>query len=149
MTCFIFAHKLTKTLHCFCIRVKIKSANVKGSLACDSLQILLKQRCMASVVSPFQITLSLLLPPAIFLLEFKTKAEMCHVPQSYEAMLFGRDTVKSAPDHEKTDYTVKCQLYNGNWSPDKWSSILLSRPSILYSIVSSGQSGYRTRHALP
>lgn len=82
---------------------------------------------MTSVVSSLQITLSLLLPPAIFLLEFKTKAEMCHVPQSYEAMLFGRDSVKSVPDHEKTDYTVKCQLYtclaqfsNWNWSPNKW-----------------------------
>uniref|UniRef100_A0A673CDW4 non-specific serine/threonine protein kinase n=1 Tax=Sphaeramia orbicularis TaxID=375764 RepID=A0A673CDW4_9TELE len=34
-----------------------------------------------------KIILSLLLPPAILLLEFKSKAEMCHVPQSHEAML--------------------------------------------------------------
>uniref|UniRef100_A0A7N6F8A5 non-specific serine/threonine protein kinase n=1 Tax=Anabas testudineus TaxID=64144 RepID=A0A7N6F8A5_ANATE len=58
-----------------------------------------------------KITLSLLLPPAIFLLEFKSKAEMCHVPQSHETMLFGRDSVKSVPAPEKTDCTVKCQLY--------------------------------------
>uniref|UniRef100_A0A096MCA3 non-specific serine/threonine protein kinase n=1 Tax=Poecilia formosa TaxID=48698 RepID=A0A096MCA3_POEFO len=38
-----------------------------------------------------KIILSLLLPPAILLLEFKSKAEMCHVPQSHEAMLFGLD----------------------------------------------------------
>ncbi|XP_026198545.1 transient receptor potential cation channel subfamily M member 6 isoform X2 [Anabas testudineus] len=52
-----------------------------------------------------KITLSLLLPPAIFLLEFKSKAEMCHVPQSHETMLFGRDSVKSVPAPEKTDCT--------------------------------------------
>uniref|UniRef100_A0AAX7U7F5 Transient receptor potential cation channel, subfamily M, member 6 n=1 Tax=Astatotilapia calliptera TaxID=8154 RepID=A0AAX7U7F5_ASTCA len=44
-----------------------------------------------------KIILSLLLPPAILLLEFKSKAEMCHVPQTHEAMLFGLDSVKPAP----------------------------------------------------
>uniref|UniRef100_A0A671VST8 non-specific serine/threonine protein kinase n=1 Tax=Sparus aurata TaxID=8175 RepID=A0A671VST8_SPAAU len=34
-----------------------------------------------------KIILSLLLPPAILLLEFKSKAEMCHVPQSHEAII--------------------------------------------------------------
>ncbi|KAF0033485.1 hypothetical protein F2P81_013551 [Scophthalmus maximus] len=51
-----------------------------------------------------KIILSLLLPPAILLLEFKSKAEMCHVPQSHEAMLFGLDPVKSVPAHEGTDH---------------------------------------------
>uniref|UniRef100_A0A8C4DQL3 non-specific serine/threonine protein kinase n=1 Tax=Dicentrarchus labrax TaxID=13489 RepID=A0A8C4DQL3_DICLA len=53
-----------------------------------------------------KIILSLLLPPAILLLEFKSKAEMCHVPQSHEAMLFGLDAVKSVPAHEGTDQTM-------------------------------------------
>ncbi|XP_027890614.1 transient receptor potential cation channel subfamily M member 6 isoform X6 [Xiphophorus couchianus] len=44
-----------------------------------------------------KIILSLLLPPAILFLEFKSKAEMCHVPQSHEAMLFGLESVKSLP----------------------------------------------------
>lgn len=57
----------------------------------------------------FQIIWSLLLPPAILVLEFKSKAEMCHVPQSHEAMLFGLDTAKSVPAHEETDHTVKLQ----------------------------------------
>ncbi|XP_040898692.1 transient receptor potential cation channel subfamily M member 6 isoform X4 [Toxotes jaculatrix] len=52
-----------------------------------------------------KIILSLLLTPAILLLEFKSKAEMCHVPQSHEAMLFGLDSVKSAPAHEGTNHT--------------------------------------------
>ncbi|XP_062239027.1 transient receptor potential cation channel subfamily M member 6 [Platichthys flesus] len=51
-----------------------------------------------------KIILSLLLPPAVILLEFKSKAAMCHVPQSHEAMLFGFDTVKSVPAHEGTDH---------------------------------------------
>ncbi|XP_029365579.1 transient receptor potential cation channel subfamily M member 6 isoform X2 [Echeneis naucrates] len=51
-----------------------------------------------------KIILSLLLPPAILLLEFKSKAEMCHVPQSHEAMLFGLDSAKSVPGHQGTDY---------------------------------------------
>ncbi|XP_034547988.1 transient receptor potential cation channel subfamily M member 6 isoform X2 [Notolabrus celidotus] len=54
--------------------------------------------------SYLKIILSLLLPPAILLLEFKSKAEMCHVPQSQEAMLFGLDTVKSVPAQEGTDH---------------------------------------------
>uniref|UniRef100_A0A672JPF2 non-specific serine/threonine protein kinase n=1 Tax=Salarias fasciatus TaxID=181472 RepID=A0A672JPF2_SALFA len=41
-----------------------------------------------------KIILSLLLPPAILLLEFKSKAEMCHVPQTHEIILFGLDPVK-------------------------------------------------------
>uniref|UniRef100_H3C578 non-specific serine/threonine protein kinase n=1 Tax=Tetraodon nigroviridis TaxID=99883 RepID=H3C578_TETNG len=35
-----------------------------------------------------KILLGLVLPPAILLLDFKSEAEMCHVPQSQEAMLF-------------------------------------------------------------
>ncbi|KAM7416212.1 hypothetical protein PAMA_018335 [Pampus argenteus] len=51
-----------------------------------------------------KIILSLLLPPAILLLEFKSKAEMCHVPQSHEAMLFGIDSVKSVATHDEADH---------------------------------------------
>uniref|UniRef100_A0A4W5L746 non-specific serine/threonine protein kinase n=1 Tax=Hucho hucho TaxID=62062 RepID=A0A4W5L746_9TELE len=40
----------------------------------------------------FKIILSILMPPAILLLEFKSKAEMSHVPQSQEALQFGWDT---------------------------------------------------------
>uniref|UniRef100_A0A8C4DRJ7 non-specific serine/threonine protein kinase n=1 Tax=Dicentrarchus labrax TaxID=13489 RepID=A0A8C4DRJ7_DICLA len=60
-----------------------------------------------------KIILSLLLPPAILLLEFKSKAEMCHVPQSHEAMLFGLDAVKSVPAHEGTDQTVNQDAERG------------------------------------
>ncbi|XP_061672748.1 transient receptor potential cation channel subfamily M member 6 isoform X2 [Syngnathoides biaculeatus] len=54
--------------------------------------------------SYLKIILSLLLPPAILLLEFKSKAEMCHVPQPHEATLFGRDTLKSGATPEETDH---------------------------------------------
>uniref|UniRef100_A0A8C6P6F4 non-specific serine/threonine protein kinase n=1 Tax=Nothobranchius furzeri TaxID=105023 RepID=A0A8C6P6F4_NOTFU len=57
-----------------------------------------------------KIILSLLLPPAILLLEFKSRAEMCHVPQSHEAMLFGLESVKSQPATEGSDRTVTFQL---------------------------------------
>ncbi|XP_036835435.1 transient receptor potential cation channel subfamily M member 6 isoform X3 [Oncorhynchus mykiss] len=40
----------------------------------------------------FKIILSILMPPAILLLEFKSQAEMSHVPQSQEALQFGWDT---------------------------------------------------------
>uniref|UniRef100_A0A7N5ZUU1 non-specific serine/threonine protein kinase n=1 Tax=Anabas testudineus TaxID=64144 RepID=A0A7N5ZUU1_ANATE len=52
-----------------------------------------------------KITLSLLLPPAIFLLEFKSKAEMCHVPQSHETMLFGQ---RGLPIHDKSPVSCLC-----------------------------------------
>jgi len=60
-------------------------------------------------ISVPKIILSLLLPPAILLLEFKSKAEMCHVPQTHEAMLFGLDSAKSPPTTEGSDHMVKCQ----------------------------------------
>ncbi|KAM6943974.1 transient receptor potential cation channel subfamily M member 6 [Lycodopsis pacificus] len=60
-----------------------------------------------------KIILSLLLPPAILLLEFKSKAEMCHVPQSYEAMLFGLESVKSPPADEVTDHTASQDAERG------------------------------------
>uniref|UniRef100_A0A671VZ01 non-specific serine/threonine protein kinase n=1 Tax=Sparus aurata TaxID=8175 RepID=A0A671VZ01_SPAAU len=55
-----------------------------------------------------KIILSLLLPPAILLLEFKSKAEMCHVPQSHEAMLFGLDSVKSQDAERGLSFRDKC-----------------------------------------
>lgn len=39
-----------------------------------------------------QIVVSILVPVGIQLLEFKSEAEMSHVPQSQEALQFGRDT---------------------------------------------------------
>ncbi|XP_061115892.1 transient receptor potential cation channel subfamily M member 6 isoform X3 [Conger conger] len=40
----------------------------------------------------FKIILSILVPPALFLLEFKSEAEMSHVPQSQEPLQFGWET---------------------------------------------------------
>nr|XP_020446049.1 transient receptor potential cation channel subfamily M member 7-like isoform X2 [Monopterus albus] len=68
-----------------------------------------------------KIILSLLLPPAILLLEFKSKAEMCHVPQSHEAMLFGHDSVKSVPAHEGTGHKVSQDVERGLPSYEKTS----------------------------
>uniref|UniRef100_A0A674PI35 non-specific serine/threonine protein kinase n=1 Tax=Takifugu rubripes TaxID=31033 RepID=A0A674PI35_TAKRU len=59
--------------------------------------------------SSLKIILSLILPPAILLLEFKSKAEMCHVPQSYETMLFGLDPAKSESSPERADQMVTHQ----------------------------------------
>uniref|UniRef100_A0A8C7RMP1 non-specific serine/threonine protein kinase n=1 Tax=Oncorhynchus mykiss TaxID=8022 RepID=A0A8C7RMP1_ONCMY len=49
----------------------------------------------------FKIILSILMPPAILLLEFKSQAEMSHVPQSQEALQFGWDTGRPEADAEK------------------------------------------------
>uniref|UniRef100_A0A7N8XEZ3 non-specific serine/threonine protein kinase n=1 Tax=Mastacembelus armatus TaxID=205130 RepID=A0A7N8XEZ3_9TELE len=66
-----------------------------------------------------KIILSLLVPPAILLLEFKSKAEMCHVPQSHEAMLFGldsdsQDAERGLSFHEKcpgpVSETLSCMM---------------------------------------
>ncbi|XP_045897415.1 transient receptor potential cation channel subfamily M member 6-like, partial [Micropterus dolomieu] len=65
------------------------------------------------------IVLSLLLPPAILLLEFKSKAEMCHVPQFHEAMLFGLDSVKSGPTPEGANHAVSQDAERGLSFHDK------------------------------
>lgn len=41
------------------------------------------------------------------LLEFKSKAEMCHVPQPHEATLFGFDPAKSELTQEPADQVGK------------------------------------------
>uniref|UniRef100_A0A7N9ARQ3 non-specific serine/threonine protein kinase n=1 Tax=Mastacembelus armatus TaxID=205130 RepID=A0A7N9ARQ3_9TELE len=64
-----------------------------------------------------KIILSLLVPPAILLLEFKSKAEMCHVPQSHEAMLFGLDSVKSVPAHDHKCLSWITKLYEFYTAP--------------------------------
>ncbi|KAM9391501.1 transient receptor potential cation channel subfamily M member 6 [Pholidichthys leucotaenia] len=63
-----------------------------------------------------KIILSLLLPPAILLLEFKSKAEMCHVPQTHEAMLFGLDNIKTATPIEEKN------VHLGGQDPERWLS---------------------------
>ncbi|XP_054628683.1 transient receptor potential cation channel subfamily M member 6 isoform X3 [Dunckerocampus dactyliophorus] len=60
-----------------------------------------------------KIILSLLLPPAILLLEFKSKAEMCHVPQSHEAIQFVRDTLKTGATHEETNHLANQDAEHG------------------------------------
>ncbi|XP_038558702.1 transient receptor potential cation channel subfamily M member 6 isoform X1 [Micropterus salmoides] len=69
--------------------------------------------------SVLKIVLSLLLPPAILLLEFKSKAEMCHVPQFHEAMLFGLDSVKSGPTPEGANHAVSQDAERGLSFHDK------------------------------
>ncbi|CAL8248689.1 unnamed protein product [Merluccius merluccius] len=61
-----------------------------------------------------KIILSLVIPPAILLLEFKSQAEMCHVPQSQEAPLFGRDPGK--PDDERMERKSCLGLLSGTFS---------------------------------
>ncbi|KAK7933882.1 hypothetical protein WMY93_004778 [Mugilogobius chulae] len=51
-----------------------------------------------------KIILSLLFPPFILMLEFKSKAEMCHVPQSHEAMLFEHDSVDSVRENKDSEH---------------------------------------------
>uniref|UniRef100_A0A8C7CM02 non-specific serine/threonine protein kinase n=1 Tax=Oncorhynchus kisutch TaxID=8019 RepID=A0A8C7CM02_ONCKI len=51
----------------------------------------------------FKIILSILMPPAILLLEFKSQAEMSHVPQSQEALQFGWDTGRPEADGQDAE----------------------------------------------
>lgn len=86
----------------------------------------------------FQIILSLLLPPAILLLEFKSKAEMCHVPQSHETPLFGIEPVKSLPVPKGSDQMVVCQLLDSSLSN-------VSSHDIISPLILAGQCGCRAR----
>ncbi|XP_067376278.1 transient receptor potential cation channel subfamily M member 6 isoform X3 [Channa argus] len=93
--------------HFTCLQMAVSSCN-RSFVSHSCTQTLLTDLWTGSLNwrknSFLKITLSLLLPPVIFLLEFKSKAEMCHVPQSHEAMLFGRDSGKSVPAHNRTNY---------------------------------------------
>uniref|UniRef100_A0ABM5FSE4 non-specific serine/threonine protein kinase n=1 Tax=Pogona vitticeps TaxID=103695 RepID=A0ABM5FSE4_9SAUR len=53
----------------------------------------------------FKVILSILLPPTIFMLEFKSKAEMSHVPQSQEFHQFTRDQGDPNTSSMKDDFT--------------------------------------------
>ncbi|XP_047447059.1 transient receptor potential cation channel subfamily M member 6 isoform X2 [Mugil cephalus] len=84
-----------------------------------------------------KIVLSLLMPPAIFILEFKSKAEMCHVPQTHETMLFGLDSVMSAPATEGTDHMGSQDAERGASFRDKCHDpVLEPMPSLTVQCLS-------------
>lgn len=60
--------------------------NIKGYSVCVGVKEL-----FALNLHLFQVILSILLPPAILLLEYKTKAEMSHIPQSQDAHQMAMD----------------------------------------------------------
>ncbi|CAB1321634.1 unnamed protein product, partial [Coregonus sp. 'balchen'] len=59
----------------------------------------------------FKIILSILMPPAILLLEFKSQADMSHVPQSQEALQFVWDTGRPEADQEEGHTVTKDGQY--------------------------------------
>uniref|UniRef100_A0A8C7RJK3 non-specific serine/threonine protein kinase n=1 Tax=Oncorhynchus mykiss TaxID=8022 RepID=A0A8C7RJK3_ONCMY len=67
----------------------------------------------------FKIILSILMPPAILLLEFKSQAEMSHVPQSQEALQFGWDTGRpeAAQEGGHTCFFWTTRLYDFYTAP--------------------------------
>ncbi|KAJ8380728.1 hypothetical protein SKAU_G00015060 [Synaphobranchus kaupii] len=74
----------------------------------------------------FKIILSILVPPAIFLLEFKSEAEMSHVPQSQETLQFGWETGGGPGSEEAARVgTILCDAENGH--KDSERGILWSR----------------------
>uniref|UniRef100_A0A6Q2Z6A6 non-specific serine/threonine protein kinase n=1 Tax=Esox lucius TaxID=8010 RepID=A0A6Q2Z6A6_ESOLU len=62
----------------------------------------------------FKIILSILMPPAIVLLEFKSQAEMSHVPQSHEALQFGWDTGRPEAQESCVKESVFLMIYGSD-----------------------------------
>ncbi|KAK1806892.1 hypothetical protein P4O66_005375, partial [Electrophorus voltai] len=61
-----------------------------------------------------KIIVSILLPMAIQLLEFKSKAEMSHIPQTHEALQFGVEAASSgAPPTETAVQAEQCDAESG------------------------------------
>uniref|UniRef100_A0A8C7I0N0 non-specific serine/threonine protein kinase n=1 Tax=Oncorhynchus kisutch TaxID=8019 RepID=A0A8C7I0N0_ONCKI len=65
----------------------------------------------------FKIILSILMPPAILLLDFKSQADMSHVPQSQEALQFIWDTGRPEAAQEEGHTVTKVSLCLGDVLP--------------------------------
>uniref|UniRef100_A0AAY5F2A9 non-specific serine/threonine protein kinase n=1 Tax=Electrophorus electricus TaxID=8005 RepID=A0AAY5F2A9_ELEEL len=60
-----------------------------------------------------KIIVSILLPMAIQLLEFKSKAEMSHIPQTHEALQFGVEAASSGAPPTETAVQEQCDAESG------------------------------------
>ncbi|KAM9137635.1 transient receptor potential cation channel subfamily M member 6 isoform 3-T3 [Pangshura tecta] len=67
----------------------------------------------------FKVILSILLPPTILMLEFKSKAEMSHVPQLQDFHQFTWHHSDQSPSTIKDELSLDCDAEKGPEKPDK------------------------------
>ncbi|XP_074809338.1 transient receptor potential cation channel subfamily M member 6 [Natator depressus] len=67
----------------------------------------------------FKVILSILLPPTILMLEFKSKAEMSHVPQLQDFHQFTRHHSDQSPSTTKDELSLDYDAEKGPEKPDK------------------------------
>uniref|UniRef100_A0AAY4EK94 non-specific serine/threonine protein kinase n=1 Tax=Denticeps clupeoides TaxID=299321 RepID=A0AAY4EK94_9TELE len=84
----LLTYELKNWSNSTCLKLAV-SSRLRGFVAHTCTQMLLSDMWMGRLNmrknSWYKVILSILVPPAIFMLEYKTKAEMSHIPQSQDA----------------------------------------------------------------
>ncbi|KAG8440538.1 hypothetical protein GDO86_006327 [Hymenochirus boettgeri] len=84
----LLTYELKNWSNSTCLKLAV-SSRLRGFVAHTCTQMLLSDMWMGRLNmrknSWYKVILSILVPPAIFMLEYKTKAEMSHIPQSRDA----------------------------------------------------------------
>ncbi|CAH2294154.1 transient receptor potential cation channel subfamily M member 6 [Pelobates cultripes] len=112
----LLTYQLRNWSNSTCLKLAVSSA-LRPFVSHTCTQMLLTDMWMGCLKmrknSWLKVILGILLPPFIFMLEFKSKAEMSHVPQSQDFYQFTRHYVDPSPPITKADQAASFDAEKG------------------------------------
>ncbi|XP_073399858.1 transient receptor potential cation channel subfamily M member 6 [Dendrobates tinctorius] len=106
----LLTYELTNWSNSTCLKLAV-SSSLRSFLSHTCTQMLLTDMWMGCLKmrrnSWLKVILGIILPPCILMLEFKTKAEMSHVPQAQDFHQFARFYVDNPSPNLRTEHTVQ------------------------------------------
>uniref|UniRef100_A0A8C5PFR9 Transient receptor potential cation channel subfamily M member 6 n=1 Tax=Leptobrachium leishanense TaxID=445787 RepID=A0A8C5PFR9_9ANUR len=125
----LLTYQLKNWSNSTCLKLAVSSA-LRPFVSHTCTQMLLTDMWMGCLKmrknSWLKVILGILLPPFIFMLEFKTKAEMSHVPQSQDFYQFTRQNVDPSPPVTKADQPTNYDAEKGSKKPSEENNSPLS-----------------------
>uniref|UniRef100_H3AK46 non-specific serine/threonine protein kinase n=1 Tax=Latimeria chalumnae TaxID=7897 RepID=H3AK46_LATCH len=110
MTMKLLTYELKNWSQLTCLKLAVSSA-LRPFVSHTCTQMLLTDMWMGCLNmrknSCFKVILSILLPPTILMLEFKSKAEMSHIPQSQEFHQFAQQYIDQYQPSGKEEVTIR------------------------------------------
>ncbi|CAJ0952325.1 unnamed protein product, partial [Ranitomeya imitator] len=105
----LLTYELTNWSNSTCLKLAV-SSSLRAFLSHTCTQMLLTDMWMGCLKmrrnSWLKVILGIILPPCILMLEFKTKAEMSHVPQAQDFHQFARFYVDTPSPNLRTEHAV-------------------------------------------
>ncbi|XP_069619401.1 transient receptor potential cation channel subfamily M member 6 [Ranitomeya imitator] len=106
----LLTYELTNWSNSTCLKLAV-SSSLRAFLSHTCTQMLLTDMWMGCLKmrrnSWLKVILGIILPPCILMLEFKTKAEMSHVPQAQDFHQFARFYVDTPSPNLRTEHAVQ------------------------------------------